>query len=110
MTSTPKFKGVQIEFANGEKYVVPPLTLGMVELLQDRLSAFTGGMDKESVALVTDAVLMALNRNYPEVTREQLKDELLDLGNMEEVMLAVMDVSGLRRKEQEKGEAQPGQE
>jgi hypothetical protein len=110
MTATPKVKGVQVEFSNGTTMTVPPLNLAAVETLQDRLATFKGGMDKESVALMVDATLLALKRNYPDMTRDQVVNDLLDLGNMEEVMQAVMDVSGLRRKEQEQalGEAQAG--
>ena len=104
MTSTPKFKGVAVEFSNGETLIVPPLSLGSVEILQERLTNFKGGVDSDSVNLVVDATALALQRNYPDITKEKIKDELVDLGNMEAVMLAVMDVSGLRRKEQEKGE------
>lgn len=108
MTAIPKVKGVQVEFADGTVLTVPPLNLAAVELLQERLVKFTGGMDKESVALVVDASLMALRRNYPDITRERLASELIDLGNMQDVMEAVMDVSGLKRKEQERGEARAG--
>lgn len=110
MTGLPRFKGVTVEFANGDKLIVPPLSLGQVELLQDKLTKFSGALDPESVALVIEATTMALTRNYPEITREKVKDELVDLANMEAVMLAVMDVSGLRRKEQELGEAGPGKQ
>lgn len=110
MIATPKVKGVQVEFADGTVLTVPPLNLAAVEMLQERLVKFTGGMDKESIGLVVDATLAALQRNYPDMTREHLVNSLLDLGNMQEVMEAVMDVSGLKRKEQEKalGEARAG--
>jgi len=110
MTATPKVKGVQVEFANGSVLTVPPLNLASVEVLHERLSRFSGGLDKDSIGLVIDATLMALQRNYPDMTRDQVVNELLDLSNMEDVMQAVMDVSGLRRKEQEKalGEAPAG--
>jgi len=111
MTAIPKVKGVQVEFADGTVLTVPPLNLAAVELLQERLVKFTGGMDKESIALVVDAALMALRRNYPDMTRLRLAEELIDLGNMQDVMEAVMDVSGLKRKEQEQstlGEALAG--
>ncbi|ENT1749659.1 hypothetical protein CAA71_002200, partial [Neisseria gonorrhoeae] len=42
----------------------------------------------------------ALKRNYPDLTREEAAD-LIDIGNMNEVFAAVMDVSGLKRREQE---------
>lgn len=105
------YKGVRIEFANGEEYIVPPLSLGSIELLQDDLDQFTGAVTKESVKTVVKATLMALQRNYPEMSEEKVKNELLDVGNMMQVMQAVMDIGGLVRKEQEAaGEAQPRQE
>jgi hypothetical protein len=105
MTSTPKIKGIAFEFANGETLVVPPLNLASIELLQDRLANFKGGLDKESISLVIDAAHMALKRNYPDITVEAIKNDLVDLSNMESVMGMVMDVSGLKRKEIEQGEA-----
>lgn len=105
MTSTPRFKGIEVEFADGTKLIVPPMNLATIETLQERLSTFTGGIDKTSISLVVDATLASLQRNYPEITRERVINELLDVSNMEEVMAAVMDVSGLRRKEQAQGEA-----
>jgi hypothetical protein len=104
-------KGVWMDLG-GQIYTVPPLSLGAVEALQDRLASFTGG-DLKSVGTVIDALHMALVRNYPEITREQVA-EMVDLGTMQEIMEAVMDVSGLKRKAQlkqkarKKGEVLPG--
>jgi len=105
----PKFKGVRVVFADGTELVVPPLNLAAVELLQERLVAFSGGLDAQSVALVADATVLALQRNYPGISRERVVSDLLDLGNMAEVMEAVMDVSGLKRKEQEAAGATLGE-
>lgn len=107
---TARIKGIEIEFADGTKLIVPPLNLASIQLLQDRLATFKGGMDAASIDLVVDATMMALARNYPDLTRERVITDLIDLGNMEDVMAAVMDVSGLKRKEQEKalGEAKAG--
>lgn len=102
-------KGVSIEFANGDQYIVPPLSLGSIEVLQGELEKFNGTVTKESVQTVVKATLLALRRNYPEITEEKVKNELLDVGNMIEVMRAVMDVGGLMRKEQAEGEQTPEQ-
>ncbi len=92
--------GVKI-FLGGTEYIVPPLSLGSLEELQDRIASFREGtVDPASVKMVIDCSLRALKRNYPEMTREQLV-EVLDVGNMGDVMGAVMDVSGVRRKQQE---------
>lgn len=105
-------KGIQIAFANGEVYTVPPLSLGSIELLQDDLETFTGTVTRESVQTVIKATLWALQRNYPDMTEEKVKNELVDVGNMIDVMRAVMDVGGLMRREQERetGEHKPVQD
>ncbi|NTV02427.1 MAG: hypothetical protein HGB04_06530 [Chlorobiaceae bacterium] len=106
-------KGIEFEFANGERYVIPPLSLGAIEVLKDELDLFTNDLSMGNVRTVIKATGMALRRNYPEVTDERVGMELVDLGNMGEVMQAVMDVGGLRRKKLEedaKGEPGPVEE
>lgn len=99
-----KHKGIPVQL--GERsFIVPPLALGALEQLQDRIADFKGDIrDASQVATVLDAAHAALKRNYPDVTREEVAD-LVDVGNMAEVFEAVMDVSGLKRKELEAGEA-----
>lgn len=92
-----KVKGLPLELG-GTVYVVPPLSLGAFEQLQERLIGFTGDIgDKVQIATVIDALHASLRRNYPDMTREAAA-ELVDVGNMLEVFEAVMDVSGARRK------------
>ncbi|WP_025041028.1 hypothetical protein [Nitrosospira briensis] len=91
----------------GAVYIVPPLSLGAIELMQDRISKFQVGASLESVGTVIDALHSALARNYPEMTRAKVA-EMVDLGDMQEVMEAIMDVGGLKRKALEPGEALPG--
>lgn len=97
MTTTLKFKGIEVEFADGVTRVCPPLTLRTLQVLQDRIAAYTGGADPKNVELVVDAAHSSLVRNYPEITRDAVLD-LIDLGNMAAVMSAVMGVSGLVAK------------
>lgn len=100
-----KHKGIAVVMG-GVEYTVPPLALGALEQLQDRVSKFNGDIrDAEQVATVIDAAHSALKRNYPETTRDDVAD-MIDVGNMAEVFEAVMDVSGLKRKAIEAGEAQ----
>lgn len=99
--------GVWLEIG-GETFMCPPLALGDLELLQDRLAAFEQAVsptDREAVRTVLDAVLAALQRNYPEMTRERLS-RLLDVGNMDRAMAAVMGVS---LPPVESGESPPAQ-
>ena len=50
---------------------------------------------------IVDATHAALKRNYPDLTRADVA-ELVDLGNMVEVIQSVMDVAGVKRAELEK--------
>jgi len=98
-----KIKGILFDFG-GESLVIPPIALGALEQLQDRVGAFTGDVtDGKQVGTVIDSAYAALRRNYPDITRERVAD-LIDVGNMAEVFQSVMDVSGLRRKAIESGE------
>lgn len=96
---TTKFKGIAIQFGD-TSLVVPPLNFRALQSLQSRLAGFSGGTDPDSIQVVVDAFHSAVVRNYPDMTVDQVVD-LLDLENMQAVMEAVMDVSGLRRKAME---------
>lgn len=103
MTQT-KFKGVKLTLGD-RTFVCPPLSLRALQALQERLRAYQGGAALAAdVSIVADAAYAALIRNYPDITLDDLMD-LIDVGNMTEIMEAVMDVSGLKRKEQEAAEA-----
>jgi len=95
---TVRIKGVTVEL-NGTNYVIPPIALGALEQLQERIGAYT-----KQISTVIDCAHAAMKRNYPDMTREEVAD-LIDIGNMNEVFAAVMDVSGLKRKEQEAAQA-----
>lgn len=86
----------------GKVWTIPPLNLAALEGLEARLQSFTGGLDAASISLVLDAAYLALRRNYPDLTRDEVA-EFIDVANMEAVMEAVMDVSGLKRKSFEEG-------
>lgn len=106
------FPGIKYTFPNGEKLVVPPLSLGSVEELEKehgKVSTWGQPGSEFGVDFVLELVGHSLRRNYPDVTDEKIKNELVDLGNMNEVVSAIMDINGSKRKEQEAGELQPGQ-
>lgn len=107
MSGIVKHKGIALALG-GEEYIVPPISLGALEQMQDAIGNFTGDvMDKKQVASVIDATHASLKRNYPDMMREQVAD-LVDVANMAEVFEAVMDVSGIKRKGIEAGEVPPG--
>lgn len=84
------------EIKIGDKvYVMPALTLGMLELYQDRIDAFQKGeVSSKSWTTVIDVVHGALKRNYPDMDRSIVTDnlELRDIGGLFEKL---MDVSGV---------------
>jgi hypothetical protein len=95
-----KIKGIPKELG-GTTYIVPPLSLGALEQLHEKLGTFAGDVsDLGQVATVIDAAHAALRRNYPDMTREQVAD-MVDVSNMLELFEAVMDISGARRKAHE---------
>lgn len=100
-------KGIDMELG-GRVWTIPPLNLAALEGLEARLQSFTGGLDAASISLVLDAAYLALKRNYPGLARDEVA-EFIDVANMEAVMEAVMDVSGLKRKSLEGGVPTPGE-
>jgi hypothetical protein len=91
MTTTLKHKGTPVEFSIGT-LLVPPLSLAFIEENMDRIANFGGGAGDAKV--VVDCLHAALLRNYPGIERADVAD-LIDLGNMDAVMEAVMKRSGL---------------
>jgi hypothetical protein len=94
----------------GRTYVVPPLSLGSLRRLQDRLTAIStaDALAPATVDTVIEAAHAALRRNYPALTADDLA-ELVDVGNMHDVISCVLDVSGLKRKEGEASKNAPAQ-
>ena len=96
--------GVEFPFP-GKVLVIPPLSLGDLEQLLDRInSAMAGNMDKDSIATVIDATHAALRRNYPDIERGEVA-ALLDLRNMRDALDAVMSASGMEVRDAALGEA-----
>lgn len=91
--------GVDFDFGGGRILLLPPLTIGSLQRLQAPLAALSDAeaLAPASLATIAEAALAALRRNYPTITMDQVV-ELIDIGNMFDVVATVLDVSGLRRK------------
>lgn len=91
-TGSVKYDGIVVELA-GRSWTIPPLSLGQLKKLQkltkDKMS------DIENVDLMISYVYEALSRNYPELTVEDVENELLDTKNIKSVFNSVMLSSGL---------------
>lgn len=89
----------------GEDFVVPPLNFKALRALQPKLALIDGiagrPTDEQMDALV-ETVHMALQRNYPDLTREKLED-ILDMGNAPPAIRAIMGASGLAQQGERPG-------
>jgi hypothetical protein len=93
----------------GIEHIVPPLSLGGLEFYGEAIEAFQEGKTGlAGFSVVTDVVFAALKRNYPDVTRDFVK-EGIGLEDAGDFLIAVMDVSGINRKALEAGKATAGQ-
>lgn len=92
----PLYPGIEMVLG-GQAYIIPSLSLGQVRRFQSKLQDWSGKIEDQSVDLAITVIHAAISRNHPELTLEAVAD-LVDLGNMAELMQAVMDVSGLLRK------------
>lgn len=96
MNQQVKFAGVEVRV--GQKtYIVPPLSFRQLRELKDKISKLRPGVqdfDDDTLDAFVDVIQAALSRNYPEVTREDLENDI-DLGNVTDLVLAVTNTSGL---------------
>lgn len=76
---------------NGQFWIFAPLSLGAAEQLMPKIQNF----NPSDFALVADVAFKSLKRNYPDITREYVADELLDIGHVNDVFETVMGASDL---------------
>ena len=93
----------------GEKeFTVPPLNFRSIRALEKdiaSLGAMSPGaaITSEQIDTIIRIVQVALKRNYPDITTEDL-EENLDLNNVAPIIQAIMGVSGFTQ-----GETAPGE-
>lgn len=93
-----KFKGVAI-FMNGQQYIVPSLSLRQFRehftALTEPIEAADGDGLFAQFKKYVPIIALALQRNYEDVTEEQLFD-WLDLNTFRQTFLAVQAASGMK--------------
>lgn len=94
----------------GTPYVLPPLSIGQMEQLkpEELAQMSSGGMGAGKITMIGDLTFGALTRNYPNVTRDDVVKHL-DLGNMMDVLGALMKMSNFTRDESEPEEKGSGE-
>jgi hypothetical protein len=82
----------------GKKWLVPPLNLKFLRKNSERLAQYQGvsAASPDSVDMALEIIQAALSRNYPEITSDVLL-EIVDMGNVQQIMEAIMGISGLER-------------
>jgi hypothetical protein len=106
----PQFEG-ELHRLGDKDFIVPPLNWRRIrELLPVLQKIRIGQPGLEITGEMLDdyltVILSALNRNYPDMTLDELED-LLDLGNAPRLFLAIMGMSGLIQGEPGPGIADP---
>jgi hypothetical protein len=92
----------------GRELMVPPLSLGTIKSMQQELASLqsmAGVPSPSQIDTVVGLFHAALVRNYPEMTRAEVEDDV-DLGNYSELLSAVMNISGFEKGQPGQGEAQ----
>jgi len=89
-----KIPGQEITLA-GEKMVLAPLTAGPLRQLLPLFDKIHELSIAEQLDVAVDCAYHSLRRNYPDITRERVEDELVDIANMGAVIAAATNASGL---------------
>ena len=96
-------RGTKVDLA-GETFEIPPLNFDAIERFEDQLrglGTLAAVPTREQRGVLRGVVLAAIQRNYPDMTLDKLKQGM-DLGNMMTVFKAVISVSSME-------EAKPGE-
>lgn len=95
-----KFAGHKVKLGDAE-FEIPSLSLGQIKRLSGEVALMSrlqpnSPMTPELMETFITVVHAAMSRNYPDVGREWLEDNI-DLANVMDVVNAVMNVSGFIR-------------
>ncbi|MFV5661073.1 hypothetical protein VXR58_12800 [Acinetobacter pittii] len=74
----------------GQTWIFAPAPLGTLERFEEQLKS-----NNVPVSVIIDMAHVCLKRNYPDISREYVADEIVDMANMEEVLALVTKTSGL---------------
>lgn len=92
---------------SGKVYTLPPIPLIGMAKLGPRFSSIGKDFSEDSVGALADAIFFSLKRNYPEISRD-LVEQNIDLTNLTEITTAFVEVNNLTEAKPS-GEAPAGQ-
>ena len=96
--SEPNFEGTKKNIG-GDNYIIPALSLKQVKNLKPEIDLVSDSTSDQDIRFdaMSKIIFTALSRNYPDITEDQVKD-MLDLNNILEIIDAVMNVSGFKKR------------
>ena len=85
--------------AAGKTYLFAPIGLGFMERVIKATKDIADGKlgREESFEFMVKVINRSLMRNYPEMTPEFIRDEILELHNVGELYQLALEASGLKR-------------
>lgn len=86
-------EGVKV-MMGGKEWIVPALNFKQVRSIQGTLAQQQADPTFDTFGLTVEVVQLALSRNYPEITKDEV-EELVDLRNAKELFRVVMGQSGM---------------
>jgi hypothetical protein len=96
-TDIVKVAGVPFSF-HGRVLVLAALTLPALKQTLGGLRDYQALAPLDQIEVVVNALHASLQRNYPDITRDVIESELLDAGNLAQVLDVVCNSSGLQSK------------
>lgn len=90
--------GVIVEMG-GTEYTIPPLNFSAIKKLSSKLATLKdmgeGLPDDEQIDTMIEIIHLAVKRNYPDVTVDEVAD-MLDMSNAMQAVGAIMSGSGFK--------------
>jgi hypothetical protein len=93
-TQAPRYAGIPVTL-NGKSYIVPPLSMPAARLLLPKIASLKsadGLPQPEHIDAVLEVALAAIQRNYPDITADEL-EELIDVTNIVPLFRAALGLA-----------------
>ncbi len=89
--------GIQVKMG-GREFIIPPLNFSSLRKYLPKIQEMMAEKDPLKLLDINSEILLAaLRRNYPELKIDEL-EELLDFKNVQEIIEALMEASGLKKQ------------
>jgi len=89
-------EGIAVKIADKE-YIIPPLNFAGTRKYIAAAKKLPGITDpEEQMSLMAEMVWLALRRNYPQMSIDDVED-IVDFTNVQTIMDAIVEASGLKK-------------